>query len=223
VIATGGDPLLDLRVLRSPGLPIGLLTIAAGMVVFGAFIFSMSIHLQAGLGDSALRTGLTFAPSGVAFGFVSLTWARLPERVHHAITTIGLVLAATALLGLIVDLHGGGRGGVGLYVALGLVGLGLGGAFGAMVTHALINVPPRSAADASGLLTTTVQLSQVVGVAVFGSVFLSLSDRSTDDASAHAVSVTLGLLIAVLAAGTIGGVALGRTVLRARRAALATG
>jgi EmrB/QacA subfamily drug resistance transporter len=222
VVARGGDPLLDLRVLRSPGLPIGLLTIVAGMTVFGAFIFTMSIHLQAGLGDSALRTGLTFAPSGVAFGFVSLTWARLPERVHHSITPIGLVLAAIALLVLIVDLHGGGRGGVGLYVALGLVGLGLGGAFGAMVTHALINVPPRSAADASGLLTTTVQLSQVVGVAVFGSVFLSLSDRSAGDASAYAVSVTLGLLIAVLAAGTIGGVALGRTVLRARRAALTT-
>jgi EmrB/QacA subfamily drug resistance transporter len=222
VIASGGDPLLDLRVLRSPGLPIGLLTIAAGMVVFGAFIFSMSIHLQAGLGDSALRTGLTFAPSGIAFGFVSLTWARLPERIHHAITAIGLVLAAIALLVLIADLYGGGRGGVGIYVVLALVGLGLGGAFGAMVTHALINVPPRSAADASGLLTTTVQLSQVIGVAVFGSVFLSLSERSVDDASAHAVGVTLGLLIAVLAAGTIGGVALGRTVRRARDVALAT-
>jgi EmrB/QacA subfamily drug resistance transporter len=222
VITRGGDPLLDLRVLRSPGLPIGLLTIVAGMVVFGAFIFTMSIHLQAGLGDSALRTGLTFAPSGVAFGFVSLTWARLPERMHHAITSVGLVLAAIALLVLIADLHGGGRGGVGLYVVLGLIGLGLGGAFGAMVTHALINVPPRSAADASGLLTTTVQLSQVIGVAVFGSVFLSLSERPADDASAHAVSVTLGLLAAVLAAGTIGGAFLGRTVLRARRAALAT-
>lgn len=222
VVARGGDPLLDLRVLRSPGLPIGLLTIVAGMMVFGAFIFSMSIHLQSGLGDSALRTGLSFAPSGVAFGFVSLTWARLPERVHHAITTVGLVLAAIALLMLIVDLRGGGHGGVGLYVALGLVGLGLGGAFGSMVTHALINVPPRSAADASGLLTTTVQLSQVVGVAVFGSVFLSLSERSVDNASAHAITVTLALLTAVLAAGTIGGVALGRTVLRARRAALAT-
>jgi hypothetical protein len=34
-------------------------------------------------------------------------------------------------------------------------------------------VPPARAADASGLLTTTVQLGQLLGVAAIGSVYLS--------------------------------------------------
>jgi len=36
------------------------------------------------------------------------------------------------------------------------------------VTHALVRVPLAQAADASGLLTTTIQLGQAVGVATFG-------------------------------------------------------
>ncbi len=56
--------------------------------------------------------------------------------------------------------------------------MGLGGflavAFSPLVTQALVRVPLHQAADASGLLTTSIQLSQAVGVAVFGSVFLTL-------------------------------------------------
>ena len=47
--------------------------------------------------------------------------------------------------------------------------------FSPLVTHSLMHVPVVAAADASGLLTTTLQLGQAVGVATFGSVFLSRS------------------------------------------------
>lgn len=212
------DPLLDLNVLRTSGLPAGLLTLAAGMIAYGGFIFSLTLHLQSGLGDTALRAGLTFAPSGVAFGLVSLTWRQLPEVVHHRLATLGLLVGGAAFVCVAADLHGGGRGGAWLLVFLAFTGLGLGTAFGSAAAHSLVNVPMRSAADASGLVTTTIQLGQVIGVAVFGSVFLTLATQTRANASAHAATVALGLSAGISVVGALIAIALGRAVLRARAA-----
>jgi ABC-type sugar transport system permease subunit len=43
----------------------GLAAVAVLMITYGGFLFSFALHLQAGLGDSALRAGLTFAPCAV--------------------------------------------------------------------------------------------------------------------------------------------------------------
>ena len=63
-----GDPLLNLRVLRAPGLVSGLAAVAILMVSYGGFLFTLALQLQDGLDESALRAGLTFAPSALAFG-----------------------------------------------------------------------------------------------------------------------------------------------------------
>ena len=60
----------------------------------------------------------------------------------------------------------------------------------------------RSTEDASGLLTTTLQLGQVIGVAVFGSIFLSLAARAGQPglpASPHAIAATSGWLALLFA------------------------
>lgn len=145
------------------------------MAAYGGFLFTLSLHLQAGLGDSALWAGLTFAPSAAAFGFCGYFWRRLPGGWHHRLTPAGLVVAAAAEILLAVDLRGGTRGGLALPVILLVLGAALGTGYSPLVTHALARVPAGSAADASGLLTTVLQLGQVAGVAVFGSVFLSLA------------------------------------------------
>jgi hypothetical protein len=86
-------------------------------------------------------------------------------------------------------------------------------------------VPLHQAADASGLLTTSIQLSQAVGVAVFGSVFLSLDAGGAAGGagaagpggdisviSGHAVFVTLAWIAVTLACGAAAAVPLARTV-----------
>jgi len=77
-----------------------------------------------------------------------------------------------------------------------------------------VNVPPARAADASGLLTTTLQLCQVIGVAVFGSLFLTLAAHRVHAASAHAIATTMGSLAGVLALAAIGGLFLARAAKR---------
>jgi MFS family permease len=218
VAARGGDPLLNLGVLSSPGLAAGLAALTAAMVGYGGFLFSFALHLQQGLGDSALRAGLTFAPGAAAFGAMGYWWRRLPSRIHHVLTPIGLAIGTLAYLGLALDLRAGGRGGVWLFLLLAVYGAAFGAAFSPLVSQALVHVPHSAAADASGLLTTTIQLSQVIGVAVFGSLFLTLAAHPSQHASATAFSTVDSWLAALTLAGIAGAVLLARTVRGAMRA-----
>jgi hypothetical protein len=221
VASRGGHPLLEVSVFRTPGLLPGLATMTLLMLSYGGFLFSFAIHLQAGLGDSALRAGLTCAPCAAAFGLCGYFWRRLPARWHPYLTVGGAGIGAAAYFAVSALLRGGGSGGTLLQVFL--VGLGafMAVAFSPLVTQALVRVPLHQAADASGLLTTSIQLSQAVGVAVFGSLFLTLdadgagSARSLGDISAisgHAVFVTLAWIGVTLAFGALTAVPLARTV-----------
>ena len=60
-----------------------------------------------------------------------------------------------------------------LPVALFVGGFGQGMAASPILTVALSKVVPQDAPDASGVLTTVIQLGLVLGVATFGSVFLT--------------------------------------------------
>jgi hypothetical protein len=125
--------------------------------------------------------------------------------------------AAVALL-----LRSGGTGGLVLQVTLVVTGAALALGFSPLVTHSLVRVPLHQAADASGLLTTTIQLGQAVGVATFGSLFLTLDSGPTvPSVSGHALAVTFGWLAAAMVFGAAAGVPLARTVAAARRSAVA--
>jgi predicted MFS family arabinose efflux permease len=185
------DPLVDLAVLKIRGVTPGLATLAAGVASYGGFLFCVSLHLQSGLGKTAMAAGLAMAPGGVVFGLCGFFWNRLPRRVHAWLTPCGYVgsAAAYALLGL------GRDGGTVFFVALLLFGLSMGPAFGSLMVNALTHVPLERAADVSGLLTTTLQLGQVVGVATFGSLFLTLAVTSSATALTTAMACAAALLL----------------------------
>jgi MFS family permease len=228
IAARGGDPLLNLAVLRAPGLVPGLAAVAVLMITYGGFLFAFALHLQAGLGDSALRAGLTFAPCALAFGVCGYFWRRLPARSHHLLTPLGCLLAVGGYLAVALDLRSGTSGGAMLQVVLIVTGGALALGFSPLVTHSLVRVPLRHAADASGLLTTTIQLGQAVGVATFGSLFLTLNagqaaGSAPSLASAHALAVTMTWVGIAMLFAVAAGIPLARTVSAARRAATAGG
>jgi MFS family permease len=218
VAARGGDPLLRLDVVRVPGVGTGLAALATGIIAYGGFLFMFTLHLQGELGDSALRASLTIAPAGATFGLFGFYWRKLPARIHHLLTPVGYVVAVVAYLAVALSLVDGGQGGELLLIGLVLFGAGMGAAFSPLLTNALVRVPLSEAADASGLLTTTVQLGQVVGVAVFGSLFLSLAARGGAHPSASALADALVWMAVLLAVGVVAAIFLTRTVLRARTA-----
>ncbi len=219
VAARGGDPLLSLAVFRSPGLLPGLAVLTLLMVGYGGFLFSFALHLQAGLGFSALRAGITFAPAAAVFGLCGYFWRRLPAGWHPYLVVAGCAFGALGFAAVGVDQRGGATGGLALQVLLVLTCAFFALAFSPVVSHALVRVPPHQAADASGVLTTVMQLSQAVGVAVLGSVFLSADAGGVrvPGISGHALAVTLSLAAGALAVAAVGAVPLAATVRAAVR------
>jgi MFS family permease len=228
VAARGGQPILPRSLLALPGMIAGLGGLFASMVVFGGWLFGLALELQDGLGDSPLRAGLTFVPCGVAFAIVSLNWRRLPARYHASLPMAGFVVNAGGLLWSGLLLHAGGDGGVWLYVALAVSGAGMAGAFGALMGRVLSRVPVAIAADASGVIVTVNQLGIVVGIAAFGSLYLSLAGHLPAASGIHQLSgfalssghAYLAVAIA-LAALSLAGAALALAHVRAASAATA--
>jgi len=205
---SGGAPLIAERVLRAPGMPAALIAIVLALAAYGGFLFSFTQHLQGGLRDTALQAGLTFVPLAAGFAISSLNWRRLPSRWHQLVIPAGCAIAATGYLVVGLLVGGGGTGGPGMLVGLFMGGFGQGMAASPILTVALAGVAPEDAPDASGVLTTTIQLGLVIGVATFGSVFLSRAVADGPHPTASAIALTLWLIVAALIACAIASLAM---------------
>src|SRR5439155_24153439 len=70
----GGQPLFDLDVLAAPGVAAGAAAVLLVMAAYAGFLLSLALHLQNGLGFSALHAGLVFAEYACGFAAASLAW-----------------------------------------------------------------------------------------------------------------------------------------------------
>ncbi|MER5459613.1 MFS transporter [Streptomyces sp. NPDC002668] len=201
----GGAPLIAPRVLGIPGMGRAVLRITLVMAVNAGFLFTLTLHVQGGLGHSALRAGLMFAPTALVFGAVGLTWRRWPAGLQKVLVPGGFVLTGLASAAVGVVLRDGGDGGPWLYLAFVAVGAGLALAYSPTLTGALATVRQEDAADASGLLVTVTQLGQVIGVAAFGTLFLNRQTAPGAQGSAHALWVSALALAAASIFGAVAG------------------
>ncbi len=89
-----------------------------------------------------------------------------------------------------------------MIIELFINGLAFGLSYGPVFGMTLSKVPVTDAADASGVLITMLQLGQVLGVALLGTLYLTLL---THHLPAHAVAITfLAVSTATLAAACAG-------------------
>jgi EmrB/QacA subfamily drug resistance transporter len=199
----GGGPLLRLGLLRLPAMVSGLGMSAAFFCFFGGFLLVFTVFLQTGLHDSPLRAGLTFAPLGVGFATSSLVGRRLATRFGApSLTTAGATLSATGLLMLAfaVGASGLGIGTAVLVPALVLTGLGNGLVIPLLIGAVLAGVPGDWSGAVSGVLTTTMQLSLALGVALVGLLFFpQISNVGIASATSQSLFVTLGMVAVALA------------------------
>jgi EmrB/QacA subfamily drug resistance transporter len=187
--ARGRDVLFDLRLFRDRGLAVGT---AIGLTYFDGFIgllFALSLHLQLGLGRSALAAGLIL----MAFAAGSMIGGGLSDKVHarlgRGVLLLGTGLVGTGTLAVImtIDLAGPTSNGVALLPALFVVGLGNGLTIAANVDIALESVPPRESGSASGMVNTAQRIGNALGVAVVG---VALFGALGTNAPSAAASVT---------------------------------
>ncbi|MFD0021418.1 MFS transporter [Streptomyces sp. NPDC058382] len=215
--ARGGTPLIALGVLRIPGIARAALRILLVMAVNAGFLFVMTLHVQGGLGYSALRSGLMFVPTAVAFGAVGLTWRRWPARLQGFLVPAGFVLVAVGSAALGFLMRHGGDGGAGLYVVFVVIGVGLALGFSPTLTGALSNVRTEDAADASGVLVTVTQLGQLTGVAAFGTLYLNRLAAPGAQGSGEALWVCALALSAAAVVGVLAGLVRRRRTVGSQR------
>jgi EmrB/QacA subfamily drug resistance transporter len=186
------DVLFDLRLFRDRGLAVGT---AIGLTYFAGFIgllFALSLHLQLGLGRSALAAGLIL----MAFAAGSMLGGGLSGKVHarlgRGVLLLGTVLVGIGTVGVIITVNATSNG-VALLPSLFVVGLGNGLAIASNVDIALESVPPRESGSASGMVNTAQRIGNALGVAVVG---VALFGALGSNAAAASESATAELVAA---------------------------
>jgi hypothetical protein len=124
---------------------------------------------------ASLRPGAR--PVGGAFGLAGQLVRRLPPRMAAITPGTGCLMLAAAYSAISIMLFTGHHVQVLLVVLLGAGALGLGIQFSALIRHLTTAVPAEYAADISGVSTTALQVGAAIGVAAFGTLYLSLIAR----------------------------------------------
>ncbi|HEX4216007.1 MAG TPA: MFS transporter [Candidatus Dormibacteraeota bacterium] len=184
----GGSPLINPRSFATRGFPIGCLLGLLFYSSFSGFLIYSSVTLQVGLGFSALAAGLTFLPGGLGFIAGSLVAPRLVPRMGRHVLSVGFLLTAAGWLGALLAVHAAGvhLSGWNLLPGLLVTGVGQGLAMAPLIGTVLSGVSPRDAGSASGVLATSFQLGQAMGVAVVGLIFfVALGDQHSGSSASR--------------------------------------
>ncbi len=207
---TGKVPLFDLSLFQYKGFRYGILTVT--IVAMGEFgvIFFLSIYFQIVRGLSAIDSGITFLPLGIALFITAPMAGILSSRIGPKwIITLGMVLEATALFSLsqIATINNPIAY---FYPILVVYGAGIGLAVGQLTNSVLTSVPWQKAGVGSGANGTVRQVGSAFGVAVIGAVLVAqiASIGQADLAASPIIPAALkASLSAVFNAGLVGGAA----------------
>ena len=208
------DPLIDLRLFRSPAFSGGLAAVNLSYALLYAMFFLMSFLFVHGFHQSPISAGLRLALIPIALGLVAPFSGGIYARTGaRTMTTLAMALCVAALVLLSRGLAGLAPSDTLVMAALVLFGVGL-GMFIAPNNSATIAAAPEShTGEAGGLLNLMRVLGCAVGIAATSAAFswrLSVStefgNRSTSAPTHTIVTATAEVLwllgaLAVAAAG----------------------
>jgi DHA2 family multidrug resistance protein-like MFS transporter len=217
------DPLIDVRLFRTPGFSAALATnVISIFVIFGVFLF-IAQYLQLVLGMGPLEAGIWTAPSGVVFAVGSMAAPYLARRfLPSTIIAIGFLVSAVGFA--LLTLLAGADGPWLMFAGMMIFCLGL-APIGAITTDLVMAAtPPERAGAASGISETSFEFGGALGIAMLGSLVTVVYRHAFADgalagltgADREAALDTLGGAVDV--AGRIGGAA-GEQLLGAARTA----
>nr|WP_232541966.1 MFS transporter [Nocardia bovistercoris] len=198
---TAGSPLIDLDLFRSRPFAVGLGSWLLFWIGLGGFFLVWTLYMQAGLGWSPMRAGLTAVLFAVGAGIgagtsVSVLAPRFGRRV---LILGGLVNAAGfGYYGWLAGHYGADATSPQMIAPLLLTGIGFGMIVAPTIDLLLGQVPASEAGAASGLLNTGQQLGTALGVALVGVVFFTQLDH---DSARGVEAVTPGIRAELVTAG----------------------
>ncbi len=179
----GGQPLLDLGLLSDRAFLRGLLATACFFEANMSFYLVMTLYLQNTLGLTPFDAGLTVLPLALAFVVGSRGSGDIVRGCFIQIA--GLLAIGATIVGF------PSAGAIGLLPALVLFGFGQGRVMAPLFGVVLASVRHANAGAGSGILTTTQQMANAVGVALIGLIYFVVSAA---DSGEVAIVVVLGVL-----------------------------
>ena len=213
--ARGGAPMVDLSLLAIPSFAYGSLAIAVYFLGYTSVWIIVAQYVQAGLGSTALASGLIGVPAALAGSIAAAVAGRRVIRVGRAMVLGGMVLGMAGLLGSIGIMHMHARAGWSpwwLTLTLLVLGVGQGLVVSPNQTLSLADVPLEYAGAAGGILQTGERIGASIGIAVITGLTFQVSHSSGWEVAAQA-----GLLAVVATIAVAAGVAVIDLLLARRR------
>jgi len=184
------EPLVPFAIFKDRNYSLMNFVVAAiSFGMLGLFL-PLVIYLQSVLGLTALQAGLTLAPMSLISMFVAPVAGRLSDKFGGKwILFAGLSLWTLGLSIVLASAHPDSSRWH-LLPGLLVAGFGLGMTFAPLQTIAMLNVAPRVAGAASGMITTTRQLGAVIGSAAVGALLQAqLSEKLPATAAQNATAL----------------------------------
>ena len=218
------NPLMPLRLFRSPNVA-GANLIQALLVVgmFGMF-FLGALYMQRILGYGALQVGLAYLPMTVVMGTMSFRFtAQLNLRFGPQATLVPAMVFVVLALLLLARTPVDANYAIDLLPAMILIGLGAGLGFPSLMTLAMSGATPSDSGLASGLVNTSVQVGGAIGLAVLATFATERTAAQLADGESAAAALNSGFHLAYLigAGLVLVAIAVAVTVLRSEVPAVA--
>ncbi|MET9212425.1 MULTISPECIES: MFS transporter [unclassified Nocardia] len=179
----GRSPLVDLGLFRSRPFAVGLGSWLLFWIGMGGFFLVWTLFMQAGLGWTPMRAGLTavFFAVGAGVG-AGVSVGVLAARFGRRVLIIGALINAAGfgIYGAMAVRYGSEFASWQMVLPLIVTGAGFGMVVAPTIDLLLGQVPVREAGSASGLLNTGQQLGTALGVALVGVLFFTVLDHDSD-------------------------------------------
>ncbi|MEV6429038.1 MFS transporter [Nocardia sp. NPDC051463] len=179
---TVGSPLIDLDLFRSRPFAIGLASWLLFWIGLGGFFLVWTLFMQAGLGWSPMRAGLTAVLFAVGAGIgAGVSVGVLAPRFGRRVLIAGGLVNAGGfgLYGWMAAHYGASIASWQMALPLIVTGVGFGMVVAPTIDLLLGQIPAQEAGSASGLLNTGQQLGTALGVALVGVVFFGQLDHDS--------------------------------------------
>jgi len=199
-----GSALVAVELFSRRSFSVGIIVQFLFQCAPAAFFLAWTIYLQFGLGWSAVHTGLTAIPFGLAVSLSGALSMRVTfPRYGRLSMAAGVVATATGMLGYAWLV---GRvaypSSWEMIVPLTLIGTGLGQVYAPLVNVTLREVPPQQSGSASGLINAIAQIGSSAGIAAIGILLFSAIGTQTASAARPEAPVVRTQLAASGLSGT---------------------
>lgn len=196
VVRRGSSPLVPPRLFTHPSFTAGVILAMVYFAAFTSIFFSISIFWQAGLGHTALESGLVSVPFAIGSIIGASQSGRLAARLGRTVLIIGTACVAAGLISLWLVLQLTPPADITnweLLVPLLVGGIGSGLFIAPNTQFIVATVDREEAGAASGVLGTVQRIGSAIGIAVIGSVLFGNLVFPTDHApTADDLATTFG-------------------------------